>query len=131
MTPETLPSIPQPYAERFAKAFAAFVDAVRSAVAEGALDPALSSSSRFLSWQTRALPLLERENDSIQHAFALYLIGEASAILAMASDKRHLAKDLDGFPLTFAGPDRAPALEKLLTAVVTTAYQLCAAAGIP
>jgi hypothetical protein len=131
MTPETPPAIPRPHAERFAKAFAAFVGAVRSAVAEGALDPALSASPRFLSWQTRALPLLERENDSIQHAFALYLIGEPGAILAMASDKRHLAKDLDGFPLTFAGPDRGPDLEKLLTAIVTTAYQLCAAAGVP
>jgi hypothetical protein len=131
MTPETPPAVPRPLAERFVKAFATFVDAVRSAAAGGALDPALSASPRFLSWQTRALPLLERENDSIQHAFALYLIGEPSAILAMASDKRHLAKDLDGFPLTFAGPDRAPVLDKLMTAVVTAAYQLCAAAGIP
>ena len=123
--------IPPSLVERFARASAAFVAAVRDAVAEAAQNPALSGTPAFRAWQSQALPLLEEKDVSIQSEAALFLKGEPSSILVHAEDKRGLAKDLDGFPLTFAGPDRAGDLEPLETALVMAAYQLCAAAGIP
>ena len=124
-------AIPPTFVERFAKASAAFVAAIRDAVAEAAQNPALAGTPAFRAWQDKALPLLQEKDTSIQTAAALFLEGEPSSILALAEDKRGLAKDLDGFPLTFAGPDRARDLEPLETALVTAAYQLCAAGGIP
>lgn len=131
MTPKAPPAVPQRLAERFAKAFAAFVDAVRAAVAETIPNPALANTPAFLAWQTRALPQLEEENASIQKAMALFLIGEERTILQLAAYQSGLDKHLDGFSLDFAGPDRAKALDQLETSVVMAAYQLCAAAGIP
>ncbi len=131
MSAQTNPVVPQPLAERFAKAFAAFVDAVWAAVALGIPDPAIANTASFLAWQTQALPLLEKENASIQKAMALYLIGETGTILGLAKDNRALGRKLDGFDLAFAGADRAKTLNQLETAVVVAAYQLCASAGIP
>lgn len=131
MTAQTPPAVPRPLAERFAKSFAAFVDALRADVSAAAMNPALSSSRELLTWQTKALPLLEQQNAVIQNAWARFLIGEERTIIGLAADKRGLGKDLEGFSLAFAGPDRAKALDQLLTAVVIAAYQLCAAAGIP
>ncbi|MFZ0663067.1 MAG: hypothetical protein WAM66_10280 [Acidobacteriaceae bacterium] len=68
---------------------------------------------------------------SIRAAAAAFEQGDAQPILTQAEDKRGLAKDIEGFPLTFAGPEDAQKLEQLETAVVTVAYQICAAAGIP
>ena len=127
-TPEALPKA---LVDRFAKAVGALVAAVRDALAEAAENPEYASTPAFQLWQAKALPLLETQNASIQKAAALAAKGEVQPVLALAEDKRGLAKDLDGFPLTFAGPDHAAVLDKLETSVVTTAFQLCVAAGIP
>ena len=116
--------------DRFTRAMTAFVAAVRDAVAGAAQNPEYAGTPAFQSWQAKALPLLETQNASLQIAAALAATGDVQPILALAEDKRGLAKDLDGFPLTFAGPDHAAVLDQLETSVVTTAYQLCAAAGI-
>lgn len=118
-------------AERFAKAMSAFVAAVQIAVAEAAQNPEYSSTPAFQSWKAKALPLLEAQNASIQNAAEISKKGDVQPILTLAEDKRGLAKDLEGFPLTFAGPDHATVLDQLETAVVMTAYNLCSAAGIP
>jgi uncharacterized protein CbrC (UPF0167 family) len=131
MTAQTTPAIPEMWAQRFANAFAAFLDEVRAAVDEGKLNPVYSSTPAFLMWQTEALPRLEQELAAIQNAFALFQIGETGTIAQLASAQRGLAKHLDGFPLDFAGPEHAKTLDKLETAVVVAAYQLCKAAGIP
>jgi hypothetical protein len=124
-------AIPEALVTRFAEAVNAFVVVVRDTVAEAALNPEFADTPAFHSWQAKVLPLLEKQNASIQKAAALAATGELEPILVLAEDKRGLAKDLDGFPLTFAGPDHAAVLDQLETAVVTAAYQLCAAAGIP
>lgn len=62
---------------------------------------------------------------------ALYLIGEVRSIVEAASDGRHLAKKLDGFDLNFAGEEKGKNLDQLETNVVVSAYQVCAAAGVP
>jgi hypothetical protein len=131
MTPATFPAIPLPLAERFAKAFAAFVDAVRGAVTQNIPNPAIANTAAFLAWQTQALPLLERENAAVQNAMALFLIGEEGTLIRLAADNRMLARKLDGFDMNFAGAENGKFLNQLETAVVVAAYQLCVAAGIP
>jgi hypothetical protein len=131
MTPDAPPAIPQSFAERFAKAYAAFVDAVRAAIAAGIPDPAIANTPMFLAWQTQALPLLEQENAAIQNAMARFLIGEEQTIVKLAANTRVLGRKLDGFDLNFAGAERGKMLDRLETAVVIAASQLCAAAGIP
>jgi|GEM_PF-2089800 len=123
--------VTQEMVDRFAKAFAGFVKAAGDAVAEAAGKPELAGTSAFASWRGKVLPLLEQENASIEKAVEQYKAGDARAILVEAEDKRGLAKDMDGFPLTFAGEEHAEALGTLRTAVVRGACRLCAAAGIP
>lgn len=128
---EAQPGIPQALAERFAKTFAAFVDALQDAAAKAASNPQLNGTHAFHAWQTKALPLLQQQNAAVQAAMENFQAGDVRPMLVFAEDKRGLAKDLDGFPLNFAGSDVGENLEKLQTAVVMAAYQLCAAAGIP
>jgi hypothetical protein len=130
MTPAPPRAVPQLYAERLAKAFAAFVDAVRAAINENIANPAIANSSAFLAWQTQALPLLEQENAVVQNAHARFLIGEERTIVTVAAEERHLAKKLDGFSLDFAGAERAKLLDRLETAIVIAASQICQAAGV-
>ena len=131
MSTSTPPAYSQMLAERFAKAFAAFVDAVRDGVRQAALNPALNGSPSLLVWQTQDLPRLERENAEVQNALALFLVGETGTIATIASQRRHLARELDGADLNFAGPDLGKILDQLETAVVVAAYQVCSAAKIP
>jgi hypothetical protein len=124
-------TVPQPLAERFAKTYAGFLDAVQLAVAAHIPNPVVANTAAFLSWQTQALPLLERENATIQNAMALFLVGETRTLVTLASESRGLAKRLDGFDLNFAGAENAKKLDQLETSVVVAAYRLCVAAGIP
>jgi len=124
-------AVPNNLAEQFAMAFAKFVDAVRAATKEAALDPALNTSRSLLVWQTQDLPRLEKENAEVQDALARYLIGETQSIVAQAALRRHIARELDGADLNFAGPDRGQILDQLETMVVYAAYQVCAAAKVP
>jgi hypothetical protein len=125
------PSVSPALVDRFAGAFAAFVQEARSAVNDAARNPDLARSPHFESWRSKALPLLEQENASVQQAVAAFQAGDARPILAEAEDKRGLAKDMDGFPLTFGGPAHAQNLGDLRTSVVRSASQVCEAAGIP
>jgi hypothetical protein len=122
--------IPLILAERFSNVFAALVDEVRKAVADAAAKPELAQAPASRAWQGKALPLLEQSDAAVKGAAAAFARGEAHALLAQAEDKRGLAKDMDGFALSFAGPEHAEKLEMLLTAVVAVAYQICEAAGI-
>lgn len=125
MTPESTPAVPEYYAERFYKAFLAFVTTVRAAVAAGVLNPAYSSSPAFLLWQTEALPRFENELGEIENAYARFQIGETSALAQLAREQLGLAKHLDGYSLDFSGPENAAELDRLVTSVVMAAYQLC------
>lgn len=129
MTPETPLAVPQVLAERFSKAYADFVEAVRAAVQESAQNPALNGNRGLLLWQTQGVPRIEKGNSKVESAMALYLIGEVRSIVEAASEAGHLAKMLDGFDLNFAGVERGKTLDRLETNVVIAAYQVCAAAG--
>jgi hypothetical protein len=123
--------IPQLFADRFAAAMKNFVAEVAAAVADAAAQPDLAVAPAFRVWHSKVLPLLQQQEQATEAASARFRQGETGPLLAIAADKRGLAKDLDGFPLDFAGPDRAPALDRLETAVVSSAYHLCVAANIP
>lgn len=125
MTSESTPVVPEYYAERFYKVFLAFVTEVRAAVVEGALNPAYSSTSTFLIWQTEALPRLEQELAEIENGYALFRTGETRALAQLAKAQLGLGKHLDGFPLDFAGQEHAANLDRLETSVVLAAHQLC------
>lgn len=131
MTPETSPAYLKTLVERFAKAFADFVNEVTKAVNEAAMNPALSSTPGLLMWQTDALPLLEQQAAAIQNGVALFQIGETGTIVNLADRARGLAKQLDGLPLDFAGATYTEGLDRLETAVVVAAYQLCKAVRNP
>ncbi len=128
-SPATSP-IPDYYAQRFVKTFTALVTKVRDAVAAGALDPAYSSTPTFLMWQTEALPRLEEELAEIVKAYAGFQSGDSLPLVELARDELGLAKHLDGFPLDFAGSEPATELDRLVTAVVMAAYQLCSIAKV-
>lgn len=130
MTDQTTASIPEYFAQRFVKAFEAFVAEVRAAVEACTLNPAYSSTPALLMWQTEALPRLEQELAEIQNAFALFQKGETVPIAQLARNQLGLAKHLDGYALDFAGQDRSNTLDKLETAAVGAAYQVCTTAGI-
>ena len=125
------PSVTQMQVDRFVRAFSDFVNEARAAVADAARNPELAKAPEFAAWQGKVLPLLEHDKAAVENAVAQAQAGDLRPILVEAEDKRGLAKDMDGFPLTFAGPDHAQLLGELRTAVVRSAYQLCAAAGIP
>ena len=124
-------AIPTVLVERFGNVFALFVEEVRKAVTDAAAKPELAQTQAFRAWQGKALPLLEQSDAAVKGAVAGFARGEAQHVVAQAEDKRGLSKDLEGFPLTFAGPEHAETLDMLLTAVVAVAYQICEAAGIP
>jgi uncharacterized protein CbrC (UPF0167 family) len=128
MTPETSPAVTRDLVERFAKTFADFVSEVGKEVGEAALNPDLSATPALLKWQMQQLPLLEEQNASIQEAVALFQSGDTQTILSLADRMHGLDKQLDGFPLDFAGPQYAEILDRLETAVIVAAYRLCAAA---
>ncbi len=129
--PEAASPVTQEMVDRFAKAFAEFVKASRAAVAEAAGKAEFASTPAFEAWRGKVLPLLEQENSSIEKAVEQFKAGDARAILVEAEDKRGLAKDMDGYPLTFAGAEHAEILGAMRTAIVRGACRICAAAGIP
>jgi hypothetical protein len=116
--------------EHFSKTFAAFAKAVDEAVTVADQHPEYAGTRALEAWQSRAQPLILKQNASVQKAVEDFRAGAAESILAQARDQRALAKDLDGFPLSFAGPEKAEKLEKLETAVVLAAYRVCVVAGV-
>jgi hypothetical protein len=75
--------------------------------------------------------VLEERLAGIKSAVARFHVGEAAPLVRSADDATGLAKSLDLFSFDFAGPEGKEALESLLTRVITTAYQVCNAAGLP
>ena len=116
--------------QRFFKAFDAFVAAVRAAITAAVANPAYSSAPGFVLWQTEGLPRLERELAEIQDGYALFQIGETGTLARLARVQLGIAKRLDGFPLDFAGPDRAQVLNQYEESIVFAAYELSKAAGV-
>jgi hypothetical protein len=128
--PENAARIPASYVERFRAAYAAFVDEVRRAIDDAAAQPDPGAAEGLSMWRYRALPALQQRLAQIQSAVARYHIGDETPIVQSADDASGLAKNLDPFPMDFAGPDHKQALESLLRQVVLLAYPVCRAAGL-
>ena len=122
--------IPEIYVERFVEAYEAFVDQVRSMVQQAVKSPLSGSPELVSEWQSRVLPLLEQRLAGIKSAVARFHAGDATPLVRSADDATGLSKNLDLFSFDFAGPEAKEALEGLLTRVITTAYQVCNAAGL-
>jgi hypothetical protein len=130
MAPE-IAGIPEIYVERFVEAYEAFVDQVRLMVQKAVKSPIGDSQELVSEWHSRVLPLLEERLAGIKSAVARFHAGDATPLVRCADDATGLAKSLDLFSFDFAGPEGKDALESLLTPVITTAYQVCNAAGLP
>ena len=130
MAPE-IAGIPEINVERFVEAYEAFVDQVRTMVQQAAKSPLGGSPELASEWQSRVLPLLEERLAGIKSAVARFHAGDAAPLVRSADDATGLSKNLDLFSFDFAGPEAKEALESLLTRVITTAYQVCNAAGLP
>ncbi len=130
MSPE-IAGIPEIYVERFVEAYEAFVDQLRLMVQKALKSPPDTSKELVSEWQSRLLPLLEKRLDSIKSAVSRFHAGDATPLVRSADDATGLSKNLDLFSFDFAGPEGKEALESLLTRVITTAYQVCNAAGLP
>jgi hypothetical protein len=130
MAPE-IAGIPEIYVERFVEAYEAFVDQVRLMAQKAVKSPTDGSQELVSEWQSRVLPVLEERLAGIKSAVARFHVGEAAPLVRSADDATGLAKSLDLFSFDFAGPEGKEALESLLTRVITTAYQVCNAAGLP
>ena len=129
MTAE-IAGVPEIYVERFVEAYEAFVVQVRTMVQQAVKSPLLGSPELVSEWQSRVLPLLEERLARIKRAVAGFHGGDAAPLIRSADDATGLSKNLDLFSFDFAGPEAKEALESLLTRVITTAYQVCNAAGL-
>jgi hypothetical protein len=123
--------IPEIYVERFVEAYEAFVDQVRLMAQKAVKSPTDGSQELVSEWQSRVLHVLEERLAGIKSAVARFDAGDAAPLVRSADDATGLAKSLDLFSFDFAGPEGKEALESLLTRVITTAYQVCNAAGLP
>jgi len=117
-------AIPPQAADRFARAFAEFVTCVRTALALA--PPEHPDVSR---WQRKALPLLGSDLERVDAATKTYMAGDSQPLVHEASSALSLAKNLDGFPLNFAGEETGSRLSEKLRLVVMAAWQVVSAAG--
>jgi len=115
-------TIPPQAVDRFAHTFDEFVTTLRTA-----LPLAPEEHAEVSRWQKKALPLLNRDLDRVNAAAKSYTAGDAGPLVQAASSALSLAKDLDGFSLSFAGEETARQLEEKLRFVVMAAWQVVSA----
>jgi hypothetical protein len=120
---QTIPEIvPQVLADRYLATLAELV-----AVAHQAVDARASSQSAL--WRQKLVPLLETRLFTARTALAHHTIGDENPLIAHALQSRFLARDMDGYPLDFAGEEFAVKLKEKQQFVVYAAWQVCQAAG--
>lgn len=117
-----LQTIPEALAERYLAALTALVSVAREAVAAG-------GSPQAGLWQRKVLPILEAHLSTAKAAEAHYAIGHQQPLLDAALPLRFLARDMDGYPLDFAGAALAQQLRQQRQLVVYAAWQVGHAAG--
>jgi hypothetical protein len=120
---ETIPQvIPQPLAERYLAMLTELVSVAHQAIAA-------SKSPQAAVWRQKLIPLLETRLFAAKTAMAHLAIGDENPLLAHALQSRFLARDLDGYPLDFAGEEFAAQLKEKQQFVVYAAWQVCQSAG--
>ncbi len=116
--------IPKPVADRYFQALKGLVSTVHSAIGADA------SSSQSSGCRQRVLPLLENRLADAQTALAHHAIGDQEPLVNLALKSRYLARDTDGYSLSFAGEELATQYEDRRRLVVFAAWQVCESAGV-
>lgn len=121
--------IPPMYVERFVEAYRSFVAEIRLAIEDAQSHNA--SPGTVSLWRDRALPALEKRLAAIEGGVAAYHAGNPSALVQSADDAQGLSKNLDGYPLDFAGSEHEKKLENAQTMVILAGYWVRHSAGVP
>ena len=116
--------IPQPVAERYFNALKSLVLTVQSAIRNA------ENASEAAGCQQKMLPLLENRLASAQKAMAHHAIGDQEPLVSLALKSRYLARETDGYSLSFAGEALATHFEDRRRLVVFAAWQVCESAGV-
>ena len=120
---EAIPQvIPQPLADRYVAMLADLVSAAHQAIDSG-------PSPQAAVWRQKLMPLLETRLFAAKTAMTHLAIGDENPLLAHALQSRFLARDMDGYPLDFAGEEFAAQLKEKQQFVVYAAWQVCQSAG--
>jgi hypothetical protein len=116
--------IPQPVAERYFNALKGLVLTVQSAIRNA------GSAAQAAGCQQRMLPLLDERLAAAQKALAHHAIGDQEPLIGLALKSRYLARETDGYSLSFAGEALAAQFEDRRRLVVFAAWQVCESAGV-
>lgn len=119
----TAQSVPEATAERFVAALGGLVSSVREVLAAAGDNP------QAAVWQRKLLPLLESRLAAANAAAAGFAASDQQRLVEVALPLRFLARDLDGYALTFAGDAFAAQLQERQRLVVFAAWQVGQAAG--
>jgi hypothetical protein len=114
--------IPQSLADRYLAVIADLISTAHEAIEA-------SDSQQAAVWRQKLLPLLETRFFAAKTALTHHAIGDENPLLAHALQSRFLARDMDGYPLDFAGPQFAEQLKEKQQFVVFAAWQVCQSAG--
>lgn len=115
--------ISQPLADRYLAVMTELIFTAHQAVD-------LSDSPQAGVWRQKLLPLLDSRLFSAKTAMTHLAIGDENPLLAHALHARFLARDMDGYPLDFAGEEFAAQLKEKQQLVVYAAWQICQSAGV-
>lgn len=120
---EIIPQIvPQPLVDRYVATLTELISVAHQAVAARDSPPAAV-------WRQKLLPLLETRLFAAKTAVVHHAIGDENPLIAHALHSRFLARDMDGYPLDFAGEEFAAQLKEKQQLVVYAAWQVCQSAG--
>ena len=114
--------IPQPLADRYIAMLGDLISVAHEAIGS-------SSSSQTNVWRQKVVPLLDSRFFAAKTAMLHLSIGDENPLLAHALQSRFLARDMDGYPLDFAGEQFAAQLKEKQQLVVYAAWHVCQAAG--
>jgi len=114
--------IPQPLADHYLATMTDLISTAHQAV-DG------STSAQANVWSQKLLPVLETRLFAAKTALIHHSIGDENPLLAHALRSRFLARDMDGYPLDFAGEEFASQLKEKQQLVVFAAWQICQSAG--
>ncbi len=114
--------IPQPLADHYLAAITDLINTAHQAIAAG-------NTPQSALWQQKLLPVLETRLFAAKTALTHHAIGDENPLLAHALQSRFLARDMDGYPLDFAGEEFAAQLKEKQQMIVYAAWQVCQSAG--
>jgi|SRR5271157_5706218 len=120
---EIIPQVvPQSLADRYVAVLTELISTAHQAID-------VSDSPQASAWRQKLLPLLETRLFAAKTAVAHHAIGDDNPLIAHALHSRFLARDMDGYPLDFAGEEFAVQLKEKQQLVVYAAWQVCQSAG--